>query len=136
VQAAEATAGAQIKKEACGAEEHKKPLTFKHLLDDCRAHRHVPFHLESLLVRRQQLNFALEKENSPQRSAQLHGHHSNPAELRAANTRHAKRAASCPYVQVLSYFSAPFEDGCAQNPAGGAQHARQPTPWLACLNVS
>jgi hypothetical protein len=36
-----------------------------------------------------------------------------------------------------SATSVPFEDGrAAQNPQGGVQHARQPTLWLARLNLS
>ena len=37
-----------------------EPFTFKHLLDDSRAHRDIPLHLESLLVRRQQLYLTLQ----------------------------------------------------------------------------
>ena len=37
----------------------RNTLTFEHLFDHCRAHRYIPFHLECLLVRRQQLNLTL-----------------------------------------------------------------------------
>jgi hypothetical protein len=45
-------ASANSEKDGGMLEVQEKRITFKHLLDNCRAHRYIPFHLESLLIRR------------------------------------------------------------------------------------